>query len=128
MNIVAKSRIGRDRATEFVAAPAKGGLRPRLAFGVVVGLAVGSVVGLGGCANTLGSLPTEMGGLPAGTPERSATPAAYPAVHDMPPPRPDTVLTADEQKKTEAELAALRARQEKAAGMVVKDQTPQQSQ
>ncbi len=126
MNIVAKSRTGRYWATEFVAAPAKRRPRPWLAFGIVAGLAVGSATGLGGCSSTLGSLPTELGGLPAGTPERPATPAAYPAVHDMPPPRPNTVLTEDEQKKTEAELAALRARQEKAAGMVVKGQPPQQ--
>ncbi len=89
-------------------------------------MALALAVGLGGCSSTLGSLPTQLGGLPAGTPERPATPAAYPAVHDMPPPRPNTVLTEDEQKKTEAELAALRARQEKAAGMVVKSQPPQQ--
>ncbi|HUI94555.1 MAG TPA: hypothetical protein VLX44_02275 [Xanthobacteraceae bacterium] len=36
----------------------------------------------------------------------------------MPPPRPNTVLTADEAKKAEDDLAALRTRQEKAAGTV----------
>ena len=44
------------------------------------------------------------------------TPAGYPAVHNMPPPRPNTVLTADEAKKAQDDLAALRTRQEKAAG------------
>jgi len=63
-------------------------------------------------------MPTQMGGLPAGAPERPAAPAAYPAVHDMPPPRPNTVLSDDERKKTEADLAALRARQEKQAGTI----------
>ncbi|HUI95480.1 MAG TPA: hypothetical protein VLX44_06990 [Xanthobacteraceae bacterium] len=110
MNIVAKSRTGRGCATEFVAASAKA--RPWLALGLVLGL----TVGLSACSSTLSEMPSQMGGLPAGAPERPATPAAYPAVHDMPPPRPNTVLTADEAKKTEDDLAALRARQEKAAG------------
>lgn len=73
------------------------------------------MVALAGCANTFANLPTQLGGLPEGTPNPPAAPAAYPAVHDMPPPRPNTVLTADQQKKAEAELAALRARQEKQA-------------
>jgi len=112
MNIVAKSRTGRGCAIEFVAASAKA--RPLRAVGLVLGLALG----LGGCSSTLSEMPTQMGGLPAGAPERPAAPAAYPAVHDMPPPRPNTVLSDDERKKTEADLAALRARQEKQAGTI----------
>ena len=61
---------------------------------------------LAGCA----SAPTAMGGLPAGAPARSITTGAYPAVHDMPPPRETTVLTSEEQKKLQDELAAARAR------------------
>jgi len=63
-----------------------------------------------------------MGGLPEGTPERPAGPAgSYPAVHDMPPPRGGkAVLTEDEKKKVEAELAAMRAEQEKRAANSVK--------
>jgi hypothetical protein len=110
MNIVAKSRTGRGYATEFVAASAKA--RPLRALALVFGL----TVGLGACSSTLSEMPTQLGGLPAGAPERPATQGAYPAVHDMPPPRPNTVLSDDERKKTEAELAALRARQEKQAG------------
>jgi len=49
--------------------------------------------------------------MPADTPQPSAAPVAYPAVHDMPPPRQNAVLTEAEQKAAEAELAALRARQ-----------------
>jgi hypothetical protein len=72
---------------------------------------------LAGCASTVGdTLPSQMGGLPAGTPERPADAAPYPAVHDMPPPRHDVVLTVEERKKATDELMALRARQEKAAG------------
>lgn len=62
-------------------------------------------------------MPPAMGGLPAGAPQPTAAPAAYPAVHDMPPPRQDVVLTKEEQKKAEAELKAARARQEKEAGL-----------
>ena len=56
-----------------------------------------------------------MGGLPRGTPERPATPPAYPAVHDMPPPRTSVVLTEEQKKKVEAELAAMRADQARRA-------------
>jgi hypothetical protein len=77
---------------------------------------------LAGCASSFGELPAAVGGLPEGTPERSATPVAYPAVHDMPPPRNSTVLTADEQKKAEAELAAARTAQEKRAAAAARNQ------
>jgi len=69
---------------------------------------------LGGCSATSNyiadRMPTAAGGLPEGTPQRPETPAAYPAVHDLPPPRTDTMLTPDEQKKLEDELIAARAR------------------
>ena len=78
-------------------------------------LALALAAGLGACASTVADLPPEVGGLPAGTPQRSAQPQAYPAVHDMPPPRPNTVLTEEERKKAAADLAALRERQEKQA-------------
>jgi hypothetical protein len=77
---------------------------------------------LGACSSTLSEMPTQLGGMPANTPQPAAEPTAYPAVHDMPPPRQNTVLTADEQKQAEAELAALRARQEKQANSAAKDQ------
>jgi hypothetical protein len=41
---------------------------------------------------------------------RSNKPSAYPAVHDMPPPRGSTVLTDAEQKKLEDDLIAARNR------------------
>lgn len=75
---------------------------------------------LSACSSTLSELPTQMGGLPAGTPERSATPAAYPAVHDMPPPRPTSIMNQEELRKAEAELAAARE-QSKRAGNPGKD-------
>src|SRR4051812_26522294 len=67
---------------------------------------------LAGC--TVGSLgdnmPTAAGGLPENTPARPATPAVYPAVHDLPPPRTDNVLTDEERAKLEADLIAARNR------------------
>ena len=61
---------------------------------------------MAGCvASNLGDhMPTAAGGLPEGAPARPQTPQAYPAVHDLPPPRSETVLTAEEQKKVEEDL------------------------
>jgi hypothetical protein len=70
---------------------------------------------LGACSSVLSEIPAQMGGLPAGTPARPETPPAYPAVHDMPPPRSAAVLTEEERKKVEAELAAMRAEQARKA-------------
>ena len=112
LNMVSKSRNVRRRAIEFVAASAKAKFVPLLTLALAASL--------GACASTVADLPAQVGGLPAGTPERAAQPPAYPAVHDMPPPRPNTVLTAEERKKAEADLKALRERQEKAAAAAAK--------
>ena len=82
-------------------------------------LLVGALGLLGGCAsaNKMGDyVPAGAGGLPEGTPERPATPYAYPAVHDMPPPRETAVLSSEEQKKLEDDLAAARKRAAAAGG------------
>jgi hypothetical protein len=105
MYMVSKSRRAWWRATEFVAAGAKAKFVPLLAL----------ALSLGACVSTVGDLPPEVGGLPAGTPQRPTQAAVYPAVHDMPPPRPNAVLTEEERKKAEADLRALRERQEKQA-------------
>jgi hypothetical protein len=112
MNMVSKSRTGRSRASEIVAAVAKAGRKPLPAL--VLALA------LGACSSTMSRLPTELGGMPPGTPEQPAAPATYPYVHDMPPPRNDVVMTKDEQKKAEAELMALREHQEQQGGALQK--------
>ena len=65
------------------------------------------------CSTVLSQLPESMGGEPASMPERSATPAAYPAVHDMPPPRTDAVLTEKQRQDATSELDEIRARQAK---------------
>ena len=75
---------------------------------------VGCVV-LAACSTTLSEMPSQVGGLPEGTPERPATAPAYPLVHDMPPPRAAAVLSEAEKKKVEAELAAMRAEQARRA-------------
>lgn len=77
----------------------------------IAAAAIGLAFVLGGCSSVLSELPTSLGGLPAGTPERPETPVAYPAVHDMPPARQAAVLTQDEQKKAETELMAARDQQ-----------------
>jgi hypothetical protein len=70
---------------------------------------------LGGCAATMEALPTALGGLPEGAPERPAVRAEYPGVFNAPPPRSNAVLTDEELKKAEAELTAARDRQNKQA-------------
>jgi hypothetical protein len=78
---------------------------------------------LSACSSTIFSeLPASVGGLPAGTPDRPATPTAYPAVHDMPPPRTDTVLTEAEQKKIQQDLNAARDQQTKRSAATASDQ------
>jgi hypothetical protein len=71
------------------------------------------------CTTTLSELPSQIGGLPRGTPDRPAAPPVYPAVHDMPPPRATAVLTEEQKKKVEAELAAMRADQARRAAQGV---------
>jgi hypothetical protein len=62
-----------------------------------------------GCASSVADrVPTAVGGLPEAAPARPETPYAYPAVHDMPPPRSETVLTSEQQKQVEDELVAAR--------------------
>jgi hypothetical protein len=74
-------------------------------------LGAGAVL-MAGCAGSsiADRLPPSLGGLPEGTPARPERRAAYPAVNDMPPPRPTTILTSEEQMKVEDELAAARNR------------------
>jgi len=65
-------------------------------------------------------------GLPAGTPERPAEPAAYPAVHDIPPPRNSVTLTSIEQQKMEDDLMAARDRQQASVGVAPQPKTKRQ--
>lgn len=73
---------------------------------------------LSGCAaaGVGDSLPPGLGGLPKDAPARPAAAGTFPAVHDMPAPRSDTVLTPDQQDRLEHDLKALRDRQNGRAG------------
>lgn len=57
-------------------------------------------------------MPASIGGLPEGAPERPAQPPAYPAVHEIPPPRAARMLDDEQQEKLEKDLSAARDRQE----------------
>jgi hypothetical protein len=83
-------------------------------FAVAALVCVGSVL-VASCSTVMSEMPAQIGGLPANTPPRPEVAPAYPAVHDMPPPRDAAVLTEEERKKVEAELAAMRAEQAKRA-------------
>lgn len=78
-----------------------------------VSILAGLGLALAGCAPgaVIDRVPTEVGGLPAGTPARPAAAYQYPAVHDMPPPRSAAPLSEEEQVKLERDLAATRERQ-----------------
>jgi hypothetical protein len=88
-------------------------------------LALAGTLMLSSCANTtnmtdmgnkLGNeLPTAVGGMPAAAPARPETAPAFPAVHDIPPARNTKVMTEEEKKRLEAELAVMRDQQAKRA-------------
>jgi hypothetical protein len=66
-----------------------------------------------GCSSgaIIDKLPGDMGE-PADAPARPATPYAYPAVHDIPPPRATPTMSEDQQIKLEKDLEAARDKQE----------------
>ena len=65
---------------------------------------------LAGCSSVVDNIPHAAGGLPEGTPARPASPVAYPAVHDMPPPRQEGALSEAESKRLREDLKNTRAR------------------
>jgi hypothetical protein len=75
---------------------------------------------LAGCSssqlNTLNDALPSAAALPSGAPERPLEAPAFPAVHDMPPPRSNVTLSPEEQIKLEDDLAALKTSQEIATG------------
>jgi hypothetical protein len=78
---------------------------------VALGVAALAGMALGGCSSgAMTELPTWAGGLPAEAPARPAETAAYPAVHDVPAPRPETTLSEDEQQRLARDLANARER------------------
>jgi hypothetical protein len=88
-------------------------------------------IGVSGCASMSQNIADKMSqapaiGLPADTPARPATNSiAYPAVHDIPPPRNSVMLTNFEQQKMEDDLVEARDHQQAALGVPVqKKKTP----
>lgn len=79
---------------------------------LAAGLMLGSLP-LAACSVSIADLPVV--GLPEGTPARPKDPGSFPAVHDMPAAREQSVLDPAEQAKIEGELAAARDRQAAAA-------------
>jgi hypothetical protein len=64
---------------------------------------------MGGCTSTLARLPGI--GEPEAVPPAPETSAAYPAVHDMPPPRETKPISAEARKELAEELTAVRDQQ-----------------
>jgi hypothetical protein len=52
------------------------------------------------------SWPRMLGGLPEGVPPRPDEPPAYMPVHDLPPPRENKPITAEERKQIESDIRA----------------------
>ena len=100
----------------------------RVLPGLVPALAVAAAVCLSGCASSMSEMSQKMAesasqlphvGLSPNAPARPTEQMAYPAVHDVPPPRTATVLTNVEQHKLETDLVAARDQQQTAAGVPV---------
>jgi hypothetical protein len=69
---------------------------------------------LGACATSISDLP--LVGVPANAPDRPKEPGTYPAIHDMPADREQSVLAPSEQAKIQKELMAARDRQATVGG------------
>ena len=82
---------------------------PSLSFGLRLG-AMAIATSLAGCSAgpAIDRVPTELGGLPAGAPKRPTVRGAFPAVHDMPPPRASEPMNTVDQLKLESELSQAR--------------------
>jgi len=104
---------------------------PRLNAVRAVAWAVGASVlsvAVSGCTSgttsMLANMPESIGGLPKDVPVRPDDGKAFPAVHDMPPPRPNSTLTPEQVKSVEAEISYARDRQKKQAGAPIPDDPP----
>jgi hypothetical protein len=93
-----------------------------LRCGVTLVALLAAAAGLAGCGSISESVAERASdlpgvGLPANAPARPATPAVYPAVHDMPPARPAALMNEAEVQRTEDDLVAVRNRHRAAAGL-----------
>jgi hypothetical protein len=80
--------------------------------------------GLAACSSMTDMIPTSAGGLPSNAPQRSATPAEYPAVNEMPQHREALPMTEEELNRAKSELTTLRNQQEERAGTAPKAAAP----
>ena len=94
---------------------------PRRALAAALAAVAVVLAGCSAGSTVSDHLPTALGGLPDGAPQRPDTSRAYPAVHDMPPPRATTVLTDAETRKLEDDLVAARKRAAEAAAKSAAD-------
>jgi hypothetical protein len=89
---------------------------PGLVLALAGTLILSSCANMTNMGNNLGNeLPTAIGGMPQAAPARPEAPPAFPAVHDMPPARNTKVMTEEEKKRAEAELAVMRDQQARRA-------------
>jgi hypothetical protein len=102
--------------------------RPLMARLVAAAFAFGSAATLAGCSSVVDHIPTAVGGIPEGAPERPAAQPAYPAVHSAAggtnaAQRNVTPLTDAEREKLKQELIATRARAQEGQPAPVPDDT-----
>src|SRR5262245_61847180 len=97
---------------------------PRLAVAAALIAGAGLLAGCSAGNTVADYLPTAVGGMPEAAPQRPTRPSAYPAVHDLPPTRPTTVLTDAEQTKLESDLVAARNRAAEAAASAAAGDKP----
>lgn len=85
--------------------------------GLAASLAVVSLTACGSISEKMAGPLAEApaAGLPADAPARPVQPASYPLIHDMPPARSTSPLTAIEQKQFEEDLLAAQKEQQKQA-------------
>lgn len=97
-----------------------------LAWGVGAVILSVAASGCTGTSSVLANMPEAIGGLPQEAPVRPAASdqTTFPAVHDMPPPRPNSTLTPEQVKAIEAEMTFARERQKKRAGAPIADDPP----
>ena len=86
------------------------GLRRSLLVAGLLGVSM-TAASAGPVGSVMESLPPSMGGLPSDAPTEPKAPYQYPAVHDMPPPRPDKTLSDEQQIDLENQLLNARDRQ-----------------
>jgi hypothetical protein len=81
-------------------------------IGFPISAALAAALILAGCSGSqiADRLPTAVGGLPDGAPERPAAEQPYPAVHNMPPQRTTSTLSEAQLKQLQDDLVSVRDR------------------